>query len=546
MVFSRLKIGKVGFGLLALLFFLSTLFLSVGITDMYNSPDERANAVSIQSYIDDGDFTVLEPLNLEVAGVLGPRSMVAVDDKLAPIGFAGLPSWYGLIGKVFGFPFVLLITPLLALLAVFAWKGILESVFNKRVAILGAVLMLFLAGFWFYSARTLMHNVPFLAFFIFGIYFLIRRPFTRRKKSKRILWIDVALSGIFLGTAILFRGSEIIWMTLVGLIFYAFYPRVLGWRNTLVFIVALGLAITPMFAWNMALFGDPLQFGYTVTEAGSSSLTLLEQVTPRESPSTLASVVFPFGFHPRLAWRNFVDYQLELTWWMTLLAFAGLPFLFAPRKQNGKRKRALHALVASTFVAGLYLSLMYGSWPIVDNPDPSARTLANSYVRYWLPIYFMSTVPAALFLEWFMNRAKTLTAQRLLGLAVLIPVAVLSMNLVFFQAEDGLVKTRSNLLESVAIRDRVSIITEENSVVIVDRADKILFPERRVVTPLRDSSTFGAIPVLMEKAPLYYYGITLPEQDFGHLNNEILAPLGVRIGRVETIGIETLYRFTKL
>ena len=256
--------------------------------------------------------------------------------------------------------------------------------------------------------------------------------------------------------------------------------------------------------------------------------------------------MFPFGFHPRLAWRNFVDYQLELTWWMTLLAFAGLPFLFAPSNQNGKRKRALRALVASTFIAGLYLSLLYGSWPIVDNPDPSARTLANSYVRYWLPIYLVSTIPAALFLEWFMNRAKTLTAQRLLGLSVLIPVAVLSMNLVFFHPEDGLVKTRENLIKSVAIRDRVSIITEENSVVIVDRADKILFPERKVVTPLRDSSTFDAIPILIEKAPLFYYGITLPEKDFIHLNDEVLAPLGVRIGRVETIGIETLYRFTML
>ena len=170
-------------GLLLALFFVSSLILSAGVPDMYNSPDERAAAVSIEAFIRDNHFSVSEPLNPAFGGVLAPRSMVSaprqgsgqVGDSLVPITFPGLPLFYGIVGKAMSFPLTKFLTPLLAVLAVLAWRKTLESFLSRRASLIASILLLTLAGFWFYSARAFMHNVPLLAFLIFGFFFLSRK-----------------------------------------------------------------------------------------------------------------------------------------------------------------------------------------------------------------------------------------------------------------------------------------------------------------------------------------------------------------------------------
>ena len=559
-------------GLLLALFFVSSLILSAGVPDMYNSPDERAAAVSIEAFIRDNHFSVSEPLNPEFGGVLAPRSMVSaprqgsgqVGDSLVPITFPGLPLFYGIVGKAMSFPLTKFLTPLLAVLAVLAWRKTLESFLSRRASLIASILLLTLAGFWFYSARAFMHNVPFLAFLIFGFFFLSRKGFRPR---------DAILAGLMFGLALLFRTSEIVWMSLVGLVFLVAFVRKIRFKPLALFLAALVIGLSPLFFWNQAHFGSSWQFGYTVSAPVFSPPKLSEPLPAKivaspPSRAMLSQMLFPFGFHPRTAWKNFVDYQLELTWWMTGLAVLGLVFLvmgsgldFGHSPKSTKSRpdpkictfakictmpKMLRAILLATFFAGGYLTFLYGSWNIIDNPDPGVVTLANSYVRYWLPIYLVSTIPAALFIEWLAGRARTLLSQRLVIGSVLLLVSALSIRLVFFHPDDGLVRTRAVLFESIEIRDELLARTQPESVIIVDYADKILFPHRRVVVPLRSQATYDALPSIVERLPTYYYGITLPESDLDHLNQEILSPRGLTAEPITTINIETLYRIHTL
>ena len=77
---------------------------------------------------------------------------------------------------------------------------------------------------------------------------------------------------------------------------------------------------------------------------------------------------------------------------------------------------------------------------------------------------------------------------------------------------------------------------------MVDYADKYLFPHREVVVPLRSEHTYSHLPALRELAPLYYYGITLPETDLVYLQEEKLIELGLTIEPIEEVFNETLYR----
>ena len=551
MDFRQHRVGSWLLYVLLAAFFVSTLVLTVGVPDMYNSPDERANAFFVRQVVEESRFVAWESLNgLEGAeGVIVPRSIRAVGSMIVPASFIGLPFTYGLIGKVVGVFGAHLLTPILAVLAVLAWRRVLETVYTKRVALLGALLLLFLASFWFYTARVMMHNVPFLAFVIFGCYFLTFRPFSRRSSvhpphhthlpSVPMTWADVVLAGVCLGLALLFRSSAWFWLGIVGAVFWAFFPRALSWKQILLFLVSVAVFVSPYFLWNFAIFGSPITTGYTF-ESPQLVGTSLE--SPTSGLRLAIHFLFPFGFHPRAAWNHFLDYQVLLTWWMTILAALGLPLLFAGNRHDEHETRCSRAILLATFLAGGYLTFLYGSWNVADNPDPSAVTLANSYMRYWLPIFLASTIPAALGIDWMMRRARTEFISRALGVVLTVLAALFSFRLVFLHPDDGLVRTRAVLQESITLRDEIVALTEPHSVIVTDRADKILFPKRRVVVPLRNERTLDALPAIAEERPLYYFGITLPREDFEHLNTAMLSPRGLVAEPVEAFNEQTLYR----
>jgi hypothetical protein len=200
--------------------------------------------------------------------------------------------------------------------------------------------------------------------------------------------------------------------------------------------------------------------------------------------------------------------------------------------------------LVGTALAAFVLVPLYGSWTFFDNPDPSQITIGNSHIRYWLPLFVLSTSFAASGIVWLTSFISSRALRAAMSVAVVFACALASTHVAAFAPQDGLLVSRAGLETSRAIREEALAVVEEQAVVIVDRADKLFFPYRQVVYPLRDEATYALMPKLALRAPLYYYGITLPPQDMEYLNTDKLAGLGLRIDLVASYGIESLYRIT--
>ena len=535
-----------------IVFFGSLLLLP--FKEMFISPDETASAFFIQRFAQTGTLFSFDAINATFDDQLTPRSTVSVDGRLAPGSFLGLIVLYGTVASLLGFGAVFFLTPLLAALASFAWYGICQKLFDKKVALLSAILLSIHPAWWYYSARGLMHNVLFVCLLIFCVYFVIARPVQALRERSSKKWTalegaDTVLAGLMLGLGLFVRTSEALWIAAAIILVGVMYLKQLRVKTILLFVLSVLLAFSPFFFLNRALYGSPLATGYSIDGEVVKEVSPLEATTAPPETSRLRAQVetalqpaFPFGIHPRAVWNHVKWYGVELFWWMALLSLIGIPLLYPTRTiAKPKQKKRSAYLVLSVMVGG-WLAMMYGSWVIHDNPDPTLVTMANSYVRYWLPVYILMTPFAAYTILWLSRKAWTDWGRNVVPVIFVIGVFSLSIHTVFFKGPDSLRAVAATLSRSEEIRSQVLAQTQENSVIVVDRSDKIFFPYRRIRQPLRSEITYELLPRLERRVPVYYYGITLPEEDLQYLNTAVLGPRGLRIEFIQTFDDESLYQ----
>lgn len=511
----------------AVLFFVGSLVL-MNPARVYVSPDETANAFFATRFAQTLSLTGPVDELLVQFDRLHPRSTLVLNGQIVPGSFLGLPFLYGFFVMVLGPIALWFLTPLLTILAAFGWRQLVKRYTNLTIANISYLLFLFHPAVWYYSARGLMHNVLFLDLLVLAAWLWVIRSMGKTKNHPSV-WNDL-FAGFCIGFALFVRTSEFLWigveLAVAGLIWW----RTLSWRRLRAGLFGLLVGLGLFFLMNFLTYGHPLTTGYTVGAPPVTELVVSESID--------SVALLPFGFHPMNAWRHFSAYAVTMFWWLSVLALPGFFLLLA---QKSHRYTVRWAIALATVVS-LWLVFMYGSWEIHDNPDPTQITMANSYVRYWLPMYLFSTPMIAVTIAWIAARGKTRVARGLIVVTLLLAVVSLNMNAVFIQGQDRLVKMRQELLESAQIQESVLRYTEENAVIIVDRADKLFFPHRHVWYPLRDEATYNAMPDLVEATTLYYYGMTFPEQDLAYLNDSRLKRMNLRIELVETYGDESLYR----
>lgn len=520
-----------------LLFFCSTLVLDF-VSPTYGSPDETANAFFSETFAASGRLFSFEPLNTFLGDVLRPRSIISIDGRLLPVSFIGLPILFGFLIKIFGFWSLPIWTPLFAVAAVLAWYAIIGKLFGRRLGFWSALLLFITPAWWYWTARPLMHNVLFVALLIFTTFFLVARPIKFLKE--KIGWLDFVLAGVCVSLSVWVRTFEAAWIAPIVFLGLLVFWKKFFWQGAAFFVASAVLTMTPLLFLNSSLYGEPWGTGYSVNEveavvgaeAGDLTATELPAVIETENPLSL----LPFGLHPRLALQHILDYALLMFWWLAIPAAAGFICLVC---RWDKEWKAWWFYLIVLAVLAAWLGLVYGSWTIYDNPDKSV-TIGNSYTRYWLPIFVMITPLVAAALLKIASLAKGL--QPLVLAVGFIIVLVLSGNIVFFSSDDALWPMRARLVEAAVIHERVFELTELDSVIIVDRADKLFFPARRVRYPLRDETTYALMPKIVSEAPLYYYGIILPQTDLDYLNDEKLKGLGLGIKFVENFSKESLYK----
>lgn len=526
------------FPLILLAFFFSSLFLVIGIGDVFNSPDESANAFFAESFSETGTLHVYNEQNAALHGILHPRSIVSLDGYLVPVSFHGLMVLAGIIRWLFGDGAMVFVTPVLAVLGILAWRTIVRRLFDDEwLANAAALLLLLHPAFWYYAGRVMMHNVGFISLTLLAFAWFLERPLSRRFTSYAWRYVDLFCSAGFLVFAIVFRISEALWVVPLFVLLFFTKRAEITWKHILVWSVSIILFFLPFLFLNSQTYHAVFVTGYQVE--GGVDISVFDPEFVATTPSgEQASSILPFGFAPRAMAIHVWQYIFALYPWMFIPAALG--FFLVLQQEKNRRWFFYHLtfLMIST-----WLVLLYGSWVFNDNPDPNVYSLGNSYVRYWLPMFVLSTVYAAYAIRLIGERLFVQRAswKRAYICFVFIFIALLSGRLVFF-GHDGFVPTRAALFQNERKQEQVLSLVPEDGIVIVDRADKFIFPHRNVITPLRSDLTYAAMPQVVREAPLYYFGITLPEQDMNYLNEVKFADNGLEIRLIETIENESLYR----
>lgn len=436
---------------------LSFFILPVAGGTIFLSPDETATAVSADGFSRLGTFRLVDP-NLNEFPWAHPRSFVAMGGALVPVGFLGWPLLMAIVRKIAGIGAMSFVTPLLALSVAFPLWSFFRS--RGRAAQISAmVAWLAFPLVILYANRGLFPNLPVVCFAVWAAWFAWQAKQT---------WQFVA-AGLLTGIAVLIRPIEAIWVL----------PWVVGawnmehgtWnvRRCAGFVLPI-VTVCAIGAWlAYRTYGSPFSIGYLVHETTATTAS-----TAIGTTSTLFSRLWPFGFHPRNVWWNVRGFLLGYLGPWTAVGLAGVA-LSIKRKEQWKWL----ALAAWTTVT---LCLIYGQGVYFDNIQGNQITLANSFMRYLLPLAVPIAFAAGFVGSEIVRRWKR-RGEWALGVGLLIVVA-LGWWTAYARDAEGLGADQIELRRYATIQANVAKLFPPTAIVASDRSDKIFFPSTRAISPL--------------------------------------------------------------
>jgi len=552
------------------------------------SPDETANYIFSKLYAQTGEMRIFEKYNIIGDGAVYPRSFGSFGGFLQPVSFLGLILVYGSIASLTTYKVLPFLTPLLGAIGLIFFYLLVKKIFGQKNALISVFLLAVFPPYFYYSARSMFHNVPFVVFLIIGLYFSLMMV-NKKERNGKILPIDFkslafsAFSGLFFGLAVMTRASELIWIAPVLLVMWILNLKKIGVANLAVFISFFFLSLLPNLYWNQILYGGPFLGGYiemnqSVGAIAGASRDLLKNTAigelgyNQETFLKIKNAFFHFGFNPRQSVKMFYYYFVDMFPWIFWPAVFGfLLFLKGIRKWQKQH----YVYLISSLIFSALLIFYYGSWKFNDNPNVNNFTIGNSYTRYWLPIYLASLPLASIFFlkltkALFPSFKKETTQGNLLEansltekiksnllpksnffvnatrVVIIAVVYFISIAFILFGSEEGLIYAAQNQSVSKIELEKVLALTENDAVIITRYHDKVFFPERKVIVGLFDNDVMNfRYSRLAEFLPLYYYNFTLPEKDLKYLNDIRLKAFSLNIKQIKKITNDfTLYKIS--
>ena len=567
--------------LVAAAFFVGTAYFNFSTQHQdlvkWNSPDETANYFFSQRLATEGVIAQFEEANVLASDLVMPRSMRSDSGWLKPVSFLGLILLYGYLGAWISPVIIPYLTPFFGALGIIFFFLFLRRLFSERIAAISAALLAVFPVYFYYSMRSMFHNVLFLVMLIIGAYFLAVALNRRFKPIKQNFFKDcpraatvkgsllIIFAGFFFGWAIAVRTSEIIWLLPVLGLVALFYWRRLGFSRILLFLAGLFFALLPTLYYNQLLYNSPFYGGYnemnrsleTISAAGNNFVfQSTESLKSAFSAlvTTIKDTVFYFGFKPRQSLAMFNYYVVEMFPWLTVFGALGFLILLLLNLKKPAKKYLVY-LLSWIFLSGV-LILYYGSWRFTDNPNAASHTIGNSYTRYWLPIYLMALPLVALTWEliarglFYFCRRHSVYRYLVGGSLALIYliVAFQSFNFLLFSGEESLNNLSYNMAADRQIGRTVLSLTPTEAIILTQYHDKVLFPERRVIMGLmHEPPYYPFLKKLLNHYPVYYLNFTYSEIDLEYLNASRLPEFGLQLEPQKFIGRDfTLYQIKSL
>ena len=572
--------------LLALVFFAASAWFNYATQSpdyvKFLSPDETANYFFAKHYAETGSISVFEPSNLIAEEIVHPRSVRSDNGWLKPVSFLGIILVYGQIASWLGTAVIPYLTPFFAALGIIFFYAFVRKLFGRQVAMISAFLLASFPVYFFYSARSMFHNVLFLVFLLAGAYFLLLSlPPRGNDRRKFLTWrLSVKdgftcgfslLAGLMFGGAIGARSSALLWLGPALFIAWLFYARRLGLTRLVFMLAGLVLALLPVFYWNQILYSSPFFGGYgemnrsiaAMSQAGGNFLQSSVRGDFSQYRSAIEVVlnnIFYFGYQPYQSLKMFFYYVPKM--FPILFGFVCAGSLIFIYKIIRKPKRGAYLYLLSWVILSVILVFYYGSWHFNDNPDPRRFTIGNSYTRYWLPMYVMALPFAALFIRDLSRFAASLSWlkadfllrrrwRRFLASGLMAAAAAFlvfqNLDFTFFGSEEGLaILYRNHFVDRENAREIINL-TESGAIIVTQYHDKQLFPERKVVNSLLTNDDVNrSLGRILRAYPIYYYNFVFPEKDLLYLNAKRLPQFGFNINPVAHRGQFTLYRLDRV
>lgn len=489
------------------------LFLAVAlwygrpVDGVWNSPDETANAFWAARVAAGEPLKVVDVFVGFGEGAVHPRSMAVAGEALVPGSFPGIILLYGVLKLLFKLPFYLY-TPILTAFAALCLAALVSKLFDRMTGYLAAALFLVHPAVLYYGTRGMFHNALFIDVLIAAASCFALRPLSRFFGVRATA--DDALGGFILAWALVIRTSEAVWVIPAFAAFLPFAGKD-RWRR-LAAAVAGGLV--PLFVFlrvNATLYGSPWRTAYARPAPAAAQA---EIAAPPSGAALEAApkALLPFGVHPALVARNVWNYGLRIFWWQSALAAIGFAWWIARFRKSTSPQRtyALMALLTSAWLATLY-----GSWFVRDRLDPGAVTIGTSYVRYFLPAY----VAALPFAAFALVRLGDLARKPRLAVLALVLCAILGTRTAVFAGDESLTAVRRTLESNAGKKSALLALIEDDAVVMTERFDKLLVPERLRIIPATDPGAFAAAARLADFVPVYWYGLQPDEAEADRISS---------------------------
>ncbi len=477
-------------------FFIVYGWVATGGLGKFTSPDETVNFFFAQRFARGEPLRVPEPLNHIAGNMMYPRSASIAGGDIIPGSFYGVILLAGAVGRFFGSTAMLLLPPLLSAVAVYFFYRLLTGIFGRRIALLAAILLLFQPAFWYYSSRPMFHNILFVDLLILGSYFLLRF-------LKHGGWASALLWPFFIGLSLVMRTSELPWVAfLVAILLVA------HWRQTPKAQLAAGGAVffatvLPIFLYNIYLYGAAFSFGYSRPVI---SLASVGEFTASFGYK-LSRIFFPVGIDLGNTLVMVDRYFLRYFSMYTILFVLGAAhFLLKLLTGNTSRQQRWYGFLFLAVMCWLFL--YYGSGTYTEFGDADRAILSSSYIRYWLPVFVFMLPWCAIALTELGRLIQPRLRPAILCL-VLAGTVLASAQLVLFDPLHGLITVRRIEREAAGISARVVEATEPSSVVFAGTADKIVFPQRKVIAnfPNDEAAAQNNFRRLLARVPVYFFAV---------------------------------------
>lgn len=490
------------------------------VPGVYNSPDEAATAVYAEQFAHTGGLALPHPFDAGAENeFLHPRSSFADFGAYSlPVGFWGLPVFYGSLINAIGTWALPFLTPLLAVVAILAmmrlWQIIFPGISRSGLLVLTATL----PPLWYYAARPLLPNVPFVSLIMIGTAWLIAPP----AKTGLRWWHDI-VGAFSIGLAFLVRPSEALWVAVAGLMVVVAYRNQISWQRVARWGV-VGAVILAAYVGLTNLWYGTTGGGYVI----SRSLPVPHWWT----------FLLPFGFSPRTLAATGYSYALTMWPWIVLPALAWLGRSLLSWRSLSKAQKVYAAV---TIFIGLYLWVYYGSW---RDSNYELKTIGVAYARYWLPVFIL-LVPFAVrayqLVAVFAGRGR----PKVLFAGILCMLVVGNANAVY-AGLDGLSALTRSLSNGVALREAVRAKTPEHAIIVAEREDKFIWPTRQVMVRFMDPRVRQATDNFVRRDwPVYYVSRTLTPAQLQTMG-EWLEPVRLQFATgLELVPGYTLYQIIR-